>query len=106
MRLDFRRQLAIAAACTALLVNAANAQYYEDPDGPPPPRPRSERGRRGMPPRMPVGLNCEAVQASFSGPKPFSCPLAEPRPLDARCYCQTPPAPFTTPQTVVGTVVP
>ena len=105
MRLVLRRQLALAVACLGILVGGASAQDYDEPDGPPP-RPRSERGRRAAPPRVPVGLNCEAVQSSFSGPKPFACPLAQPRPLDTRCYCETPPAPFTQPQTVVGTVVP
>ena len=105
MRFAPRRPLALAAVCAGLFAGAANAQLYDEPDGPPP-RPRYERSRRAPPARMPVGLNCDAVQSSFSGPKPFACPLAEPRPLGARCYCETPPAPFTTPQTLVGSVVP
>lgn len=83
----------------------AAAQDYDDEyDGPPPRRGYEERGQR---PRSRVtGLNCDAVQSGIAGLQPYSCPLAGPRPLGTRCYCEMPIAPFNGPQTAVGRVVP
>lgn len=116
-RKDGRRstRLAIVALALATLpVQFAQAQYYEGPRGdgrgPPPGYDDRDydRGPRPRPRRMarePVGLNCAAVQEGITGPKPYSCPLPGPRPIDAHCFCDLPIAPFSPPQTAVGRVV-
>ncbi|GJE25659.1 hypothetical protein [Methylobacterium organophilum] len=114
MRSASRFGLAIAALSAVFASQAAQAQYYDDPPPPrgyyreyrdpydaPPPR------RYAPPPRYrATGLNCDAVQNGLTGLQPFSCPLPGPRPLGARCYCETPVAPLSGPQTAVGRVVP
>jgi hypothetical protein len=97
------------ALAVALPVPGVRAQYgYERPYGAPPVY-EDDRGYR-PPPRRAAreasGLNCAAVQASITGPKPYSCPLPGPRPLGARCFCDLPIASFSPAQTAVGQVVP
>ena len=106
--------LGIAALFAILAVSAAQAQSYDDPprrgydqERPPYDERPIYRERRGRPaPRRDVGLNCDAVQQGLSGPQPYSCPLAGPRPLGTRCFCDMPVASFSRPQTAVGQVVP
>ena len=108
MRSTIRIGLAAVALSLALGVQAAQAQYYQEGyDGPPPPR-RAYRydERYDRPPPRPVGLNCDALQPGLVGPQPFSCPLPGPRPLGARCFCETPIAPLSVGTTVAGRVVP
>lgn len=102
-------RLAAALLGAALGSSAAFAQSYDEDgyDAPPPRRVyRYEEGYDRPPPRRAAGLNCDAVQPGLTGLKPFSCPLPGPRPLGARCFCDTPIAPFTGPRTLVGRVVP
>lgn len=111
MRPAIRLSIAAAVLLGALGSQGARAQYDDEGyyDAPPPPRggyeSRYER-RRPPPPRRDVGLNCDAIQPGMFGPKPFSCPLPGPRPLGARCFCDTPTAPLSGGDTVAGRVVP
>lgn len=110
MRLGFMRpvqRFGLMALVLAGVVsaNAASAQYYDDGYDRPPPR-RAYGEDRGPPPRRAVGLNCDAVQSGIAGLQPYSCPLPGPRPLGARCFCDMPIAPLSSPQTAVGHVVP
>ncbi|WP_264046277.1 hypothetical protein [Methylobacterium flocculans] len=111
----FRLTLTLLAGLAG--VQGASAQYYDDGyDRPPrrvyeerrlPPRPDYGDERYARPAsRRAVGLNCDAVQSGLSGFQPFSCPLPGPRPLGARCFCDMPIAPLSSPQTAVGRVVP
>ena len=103
-----RAGLVAFGLCLALGATNAQAQYDEDGyDGPPPPRrgPRHEEPY-GRPPPRPVGFNCDALQPGLFAPQPFSCPLPGPRPLGARCFCDTPVAPLSGGGTVAGRVVP
>ncbi|NEU10975.1 hypothetical protein G3T14_02360 [Methylobacterium sp. BTF04] len=122
MRPAHRIGLAALILAGALGSQTASAQYYEDGYGrpmprraydyddrdvPPPPRRGYYEGReRPTAPRRATGLNCDAVQSGFTGPKPYSCPLPGPRPLGARCFCDMPISPMSGPQTAVGRVVP
>lgn len=94
-----RRLVLTALLATAGLTGAATAQPY--PGGPAPyGPPRQARS-------APVGYNCEAVQAGFSGFQPFSCPLPGARRLGARCFCDQPISPFSGVRPpLVGEVVP
>lgn len=89
----------------------ATAQDYEGEgydtyeDAPPPRRGYRERGMAPLD-RFASGLNCDAIRPGLFGPRPFSCPLPAPRPLGARCHCETPPAAFTEQRAIVGQVVP
>ncbi|WP_375455146.1 hypothetical protein [uncultured Methylobacterium sp.] len=103
--------LGLTAVLAMLPVQAAWAQY----DGGPPrrgyddyedARPAYPKRRARPAPARAVGLNCDAVQQGLSGPQPYSCPLPDPRPLGARCFCDMPIVPFSPAQTVVGRVVP
>jgi len=110
MRPTIRLSLCLALASVSIGSQAVQAQYYGDERGqvvrrtiieervvpPPPPRYRERSG----------GLNCDAVQDGITGLHPFSCPLPGPRPLGARCFCNTPVALFSGGQTVAGRVVP
>ena len=110
------RRLLIAAVAglgMAIAAGSAQAQYYDEDgfDGPPPPprpvyEPRYRDRYAGPPPGRPVGLNCDALQPGLTGPQPYSCPLPGPRPLGARCFCETPIAPLSGGDTVAGRVVP
>lgn len=110
---DAVRRLGLA---TTLLLGAlgsqpARAQYYDDGyyDRPPPRRVYEygyEERRLPPPPPRSAGLNCDAIQPGLTGPHPFSCPLPGPRPLGARCFCDTPVAPLSGGGTVAGRVVP
>ena len=107
MRSVHRLSIAAVALCAALGSQTANAQYDEDEYDAPPPRRvyrYEEPASRPLPRR--AGLNCDAIQPGAFGPRPFSCPLPGPRPLGARCFCDTPLAPFNGPQTLAGHVVP
>ena len=75
------RTLLVLAALTGW-AGASFAQGYS-PGGPP-------SGRRAA-----VGYNCEAVQVGVTGTAPFSCPLAAPGRLGARCFCNQPVAAFS-----------
>ena len=100
----FRLTLTLLAGLAG--VQGASAQYYDDGyDRPPRPDYGDERYARPAS-RRAVGLNCDAVQSGLSGFQPFSCPLPGPRPLGARCFCDMPIAPLSSPQTAVGRVVP
>lgn len=109
MRHAFRVGLAAAALCAGLGSQSANAQYYDDgyDDAPPPRRiyRYQEPALRPLP-RNVAGLNCDAIQPGITGPHPFSCPLPSARPLGARCFCETPVAPLSGPNTLAGRVVP
>lgn len=109
MRFALRLGLAAAILSGALGSQAVRAQYYDDAYDRPPPR-RSYEYRyeeRGYPPpRRLTGLNCDALQPGLVGPQPFSCPLPGPRPLGARCFCDTPVAPLSGGDIVAGRVVP
>ncbi|WP_375464815.1 hypothetical protein [uncultured Methylobacterium sp.] len=100
--------LSLAALGALLAVQTAQAQGYDEAPGgrgyDERPVYRERGGRPG--PQRAVGLNCDAVQQGISGPKPYSCPLPDPRPLGARCFCDMPIAPFNPAQTAVGRVVP
>lgn len=109
----FPLQVALAAMLLSGIFGpqVAAAQDYEGEgygayeDAPPPRRGYRERGM-APPHRVASGLNCDAIRPGLFGPQPFSCPLPEPRPLGARCHCETPPAAFTEQRTVVGQTVP
>lgn len=91
--------------------STAFAQDYEGEgyesygEAPPPRRGYRERGMPAMD-RVASGVNCDAMRPGIFGPQPFSCPLPAPRPLGARCHCETPPVAFSEQRTVVGHVVP
>ncbi|GEO97626.1 hypothetical protein [Methylobacterium haplocladii] len=111
MRPAYRLSIAAAIFLGALGSQGARAQYDDegDYDGPPPRRGGYEyryEQRRLPPPRRLSGLNCDALQPGLLGPQPFSCPLPGPRPLGARCFCDTPVAPLSGGNTVAGRVVP
>ncbi|MCJ2034635.1 hypothetical protein [Methylobacterium sp. J-068] len=118
MRLVTRISLILTLLAGLFAAQGASAQYYDDGYDRPPPRrayderrlpPRPDYGdeRYARPaPRRTVGLNCDAVQSGLSGLQPYSCPLPGPRPLGARCFCDMPIAPLSSPQTAVGRVVP
>ncbi len=98
------RQIGLLGLAAILLAGsqaAAQAQYYDAPY-----RGEYEERPYRPAPRRAVGLNCDAVQYGVTGAQPFSCPLPGPRPLGARCFCDTPVAAFSQPQTAVGRVVP
>ena len=107
MRATIRSGFSLAVLSLAIGSQAVQAQDYDEGRGrvvrrtiieetlvPPPPRHRAG------------GLNCDAVQDGITGLHPFSCPLPGPRPLGARCFCNTPVALFSGGQTVPGRVVP
>ena len=104
------RSLGIAALLVLAVGIAvpAQAQYYDDGYGAPPPRARVYRDRDwgGPPPRRATGLNCDAVQSGIGGLQPFSCPLPGPRPLGARRFCDMPISFLNGPRTAVGRVAP
>lgn len=109
MRPAYRLSIVAAMLLGALGSQAARAQYYDDDgyDGPPPRGGYEYRyEERRPPPRRVSGLNCDALQPGLFGPQPFSCPLPGPRPLGARCFCETPVVPLSGGNTVAGRVVP
>lgn len=108
MRSSHRFGLAVLCLGAALGSPVAQAQYYDDGYDAPPPRRiyRYEEERIVRPPPRRVGLNCDALQPGITGPQPYSCPLPGPRPLGARCFCDTPVAPLSGGDTVAGRVVP
>lgn len=107
MRFLSRSGITLALLFGALGSGTANAQYYDDGYDAPPPRERYEdRYSDRAPMRRPIGLNCDALQPGLTGPQPYSCPLPGPRPLGARCFCETPIAPMSGGNTVAGRVVP
>ncbi|TXN24319.1 hypothetical protein [Methylobacterium sp. WL9] len=109
MRPVYRFSIVAAILLGAVGSQGASAQYFDDGyDGPPPRRGGYEYRyeERRPPPRRVSGLNCDAIQPGMFGPKPFSCPLPGPRPLGARCFCDTPVAPLSGGDTVAGRVVP
>lgn len=100
-------RLGLAALLATFAVQAAEAQYYEEPrreyyDE----RPVYPQRRERPVTTRAVGFNCDAVQQGLTGPQPYSCPLPGPRPLGARCFCDMPIASFSQPQTAVGRVAP
>ncbi len=106
MKASFRAHLAVLALAVSA-ATGASAQSYDDGYEPPRRRVyRYEEERYARPARPVAGLNCDAIQPGMFGPKPFSCPLPGPRPLGARCFCQTPVAPLSGGDTVAGRVAP
>lgn len=115
MRFVLTAGVAAILAFGALAPRASLAQPGEEFDGPPPRGRGYQQYDRIEPPPLRanrpgaafrMGLNCDAVMPGITGPHPFSCPLPAPRPLGARCYCETPPASFTDQRTLAGEVVP
>jgi hypothetical protein len=117
MRCIYRISLFLTLLASLFGAQGASAQYYDDGYDRPPPRRYYDDRRPPRPdyrddgyarpaPRREVGLNCDAVQSGLSGLQPYSCPLPGPRPLGARCFCNMPIAPLSSPQTAVGRVVP
>ncbi len=108
MRSLSRLSVAVVMVFAATAPGIAVAQYYDEGyDAPPRPYPYDGRSYdRPIPMRRQVGLNCDALQPGLTGPQPYSCPLPGPRPLGARCFCETPIAPLSGGDTVAGHVVP
>ena len=102
------RAAALLVAVLASTAASAHPDYgYDRPPPPPDDYYEAPPSRRPPPPRgRPLGYNCDAVQQTITGPKPYSCPLPGPRPLGARCFCDMPVVAFSPVQTAVGRVSP